>query len=114
MCPTHRSKNTPYNRTPYERIPKVKPRTINFVKKTVNFVVAIGTGKIISDIIENNTNPETATDKVTYMAGSYALAGLVAHETSSYTDRKIDELVEKLNLVAKEDQPEETTEEALP
>lgn len=64
-------------------------------KKVINVIVTAGTGKIVNDIITNNTDPETVADKVTYTAGSYAIGGLVAAETAKYTDAKIDEMAEK-------------------
>lgn len=63
-------------------------------KRAINIAVTIGTGKIVGDIIKNNTNPDpdSLADKVTYRAGGMALGGVVAAETSKYTDAQVDEI----------------------
>lgn len=63
------------------------------VKRTISLVVASGTGKIVGDIIKNNTaTPESVTDKVTYTVGAYALGGMIAAKTAEYTDARVDEI----------------------
>lgn len=70
---------------------------IELAKKAVNIVVSVGTGRIIGQVIKSNTHPETTVDVVTMAAGAYALGGLVAAETSKYTDGQIDAAVQWWN-----------------
>lgn len=60
------------------------------VKNVVSMVVAIGTGKAISSIIENAVKTETVKDKVTNKVAAYTLGGMVGEQASKYTDAKID------------------------
>lgn len=68
--------------------------TREIAKKTVNVVVGLGTTKIVADVIANNTNVESKTDKVKVTAGSLVLGSMAADMTTSYTDRKIDEIAD--------------------
>jgi hypothetical protein len=70
-------------------------------KKAVSLVVGLGTTKIVNDIVENNTAPwwknesedaHSVTDKIAIKAGSVVIGSMAADATSSYTDRKIDEI----------------------
>lgn len=63
---------------------------IKIVKTVVNFIVGIGTGQIVRSIIQNNTNPEKVTEKVTIAAGSIVLGSMAADASKTYTDAKID------------------------
>lgn len=63
---------------------------IKVTKLVVSIVVGSGTSKIVRDIIVNNTDCETVTDKVKIMAGSFAIGGMITSEASKYTDRMID------------------------
>lgn len=62
-------------------------------KWVVSGVVGIGAGKIAKDIIKKNINPETLIDKVTTVAGAWALGGMVAKAAKKYTDEAIDDTV---------------------
>lgn len=64
---------------------------LSAVKLVVSGVVGIGAGKIAKDIIKNNINPETLIDKVTTVAGAWALGGMVAKAAKKYTDEVIDD-----------------------
>ncbi len=62
-------------------------------KRAISIVVTAGTGKIVGDIIKNNTSPsDSVTDKVTYTVGAYALGGMIAAKTAEYTDHVIDDI----------------------
>lgn len=65
---------------------------LDVLKTAVRWIVLIGTGKIVTDIIQSNTEPEGMRDYVTYTAGGYALGGLVAVEAGKFTDQKIDDM----------------------
>ena len=64
---------------------------IKIVKAVTTFVVGVGTGQIVRSIIQNNTDPEKLTDKVTVGAGTIVIGAMAADKTKSYTDAKIDE-----------------------
>jgi hypothetical protein len=66
---------------------------VNIVKNVVNFAVAAGTWRITSSIINNNTNPETAYQKVTNNAAAVVIGTMASDATSDWSDRKIDEFV---------------------
>lgn len=70
---------------------KVLTKT-EITKRIVSIVVGLGTTKIVNDIVENNTDAETTTDKVKVKAGSLVIGAMAADATSAYTDRKIDEI----------------------
>lgn len=67
---------------------------LEIAKRAINIAVVIGTGKIVSQVVSNNTNPENVIDEITVTAGSLAIGGLVAAETAKYTDAKIDEIAD--------------------
>ncbi len=67
-------------------------------KRVVTAIVGLGTSKIISDIIESNTEEhDKVTDKVAMKAAAFTLGSMVADATRTYTDAKIDELVAAYN-----------------
>ncbi len=70
---------------------------IRTTKIAVNFVVGAGVSKIVAGIIRNNTNPERVTDKVAIAGAAVVIGSMAADATSSYTDTKIDEIVEWWN-----------------
>jgi hypothetical protein len=83
-------------------------KKIDYLKKTVSFVVSAGTAKIIKSVIENNVPTETAIEKVTVTAASVAIGGAVGELTSDYTDRQIDEIVVFLQKIKnRKNAPEE-------
>jgi hypothetical protein len=65
---------------------------LSSVKIVVSGIVGIGAGKIAKDIITNQINPETLIDKVTTVAGAWAIAGMVADASKNYTDKAIDDV----------------------
>lgn len=67
---------------------------IALTKKVISTVVGIGTAKIVSGIIESNVATETVPQKVSVAAASYAIGYAASEASSSYTDAKIDEIVQ--------------------
>jgi 4-hydroxybenzoate polyprenyltransferase len=67
---------------------------LSIVKGTTTFVVGAGTTAIVKGIIENNTDPEAARDKVAIAAAGFVIGSMAANATKDYTDRSIDEIVE--------------------
>lgn len=65
---------------------------LSVVKVAVSGVVGIGTGKIVSAVIKNNVSPESLIDKVTIVAASWTLSGVVTTATKKYTNEMIDEV----------------------
>jgi large-conductance mechanosensitive channel len=66
-------------------------KTLDIAKTAVSIVVGAGTNKIISAIVDNNTEPESVRDKVAIKAGTITVSAMVAAKTKEYTDAKIDE-----------------------
>ena len=65
----------------------------DIAKNIVNLVVGLGTVKIVTGIIQHNTEKKTVTDKVAINSAG-VVAGLMASDaTQSYTDNKIDEFI---------------------
>jgi hypothetical protein len=84
-------KNSAYSETPYR---KDGPMTkVDIAKRATSIIVGFGTGKVVSSVIQNNTDPEKAIDKVAIAAASYVLGAMLADKTKAWTDEKIDELI---------------------
>jgi hypothetical protein len=65
---------------------------LDITKRVASTIVGLGTTKIVNDIVRNNTDTETTADKVKVTAGALVIGSMAADATSSYTDRKIDEI----------------------
>jgi len=70
---------------------------VKIAKLAVTTAVGIGAAKIIKTIITDNVTPEKAIDHITVIAGTLAIAGMVAEASKRFTDSKIDEAVEAFN-----------------
>ena len=66
---------------------------IQLAKTGANAVVGLGTTRIVTQVIKNNTNPQTMTDKVTMVAGAVVIGQMAADATKKYTSAKIDAAV---------------------
>jgi hypothetical protein len=64
------------------------------VKKTVKYVVAAGTAKIVHDLIKNNVDTETIPNKVMVTSASFAIGAAVGEIAGDYTDKQIDEMID--------------------
>jgi hypothetical protein len=62
-------------------------------KFIVSSIVGLGTSTITNAIIVNNVQPATNFQKVSVTAASAAIGMMASDATSSYTNAKIDELV---------------------
>ena len=62
------------------------------IKWTTSIVVGAGTGKIVGQIIKNNTDPQNIVDTTTMFAAAWVLGAMAADATKTYTDAKIDEI----------------------
>lgn len=67
-------------------------KKLYLAKTVVSTIVGAGTAKIVSAIVQNNTDPETVTDKVTITSGSLVLGMMAADISKRYTDAKIDDI----------------------
>lgn len=74
-------------------------KPIELTKSATKLIIGAGTSKIINDLIENNVNANTTTEKVTVKVSSVALGGLVAEKASEYTDRQIDLIVDAVDKI---------------
>lgn len=66
---------------------------IEIAKHTASVIVGLGTGKIVKDIIKNNTEIVTRTDMVTVASASVVIGSMASDATREYTDAKIDAVV---------------------
>ena len=63
-------------------------------KRVASLMVGFGTGKVVKEIIDNNTaDPENVTDKVRIVVGSYVLGAIVADAAKDWTDQKIEAVI---------------------
>lgn len=82
-------------------------------KLAVNITTTVGASKIVRDVIKTQVaQPQTAFQNVQYTAGAFALGGLVAAETSKYTDQQMEKTVEFFRNLRKK--KTENTEETTP
>lgn len=64
----------------------------DIAKTVTNLVVGAGTTRIVTQIIKNNTDPQTVTDQVTMTAGAVVLGSMAADASKEYTSAKIDQI----------------------
>lgn len=74
-------------------------------KNVVSFAVGMGTGKVVREIIKNNTEPDKVVDKAAVVVASYVLGAIVADIAKAWTDAKIDEIVFWWNKNVKDQLP---------
>ena len=73
-------------------MPKSK---IDIVKTAVGFVVGFGASRIAKTVIDKNTDEEERLHNRAAVASAQLVVGMMAADAArSYTDRKIDEVVE--------------------
>lgn len=72
---------------------------ISAVKFAVSGVVGIGAGKIARTVIANNVDPQNLLDKITTVAGAWAIGGLVATAAKDHSDKTIDEVYEGVSKI---------------
>lgn len=79
----------------------------DIAKKIVSTIVGTGTSKIVHGIIQNNVPVNNNIDKVTVVSASAVLGYAAQDASSSYTDRKIDEIINwyKTNVKPQSDTP---------
>lgn len=73
---------------------KINPLTV--AKFAVSAVVGMGTHKIVSGFIKNNTpDPKNLLDKVTILAAGWVVSGIATTATKKYADETVDDLVKQ-------------------
>lgn len=70
---------------------------IDITKNVVSFVVGAGTYSIAKTIIKNQVEPETPVQKIAVNSSSLVIATMASEATTSWTDQKIDDLVQWWN-----------------
>lgn len=66
-------------------------------KKAISWTVGFGAGKIINQIINNNTDPETPIEKISQKAGGYVLGIMIADAAGNYAAKAIQEFIDGWN-----------------
>lgn len=72
---------------------------LSATKFVISGVVGIGAGKIVRSIIANNISAETLIDKITSVAGAWAIGGMVATASKNYTDEAIDDFYNAVSKI---------------
>lgn len=62
-------------------------------KAVTSFVVGSATYAVVKEIIKNNTDPETVTEKAAVLIGSYVIGCIAADAAWEYTETKIDQII---------------------
>jgi len=65
----------------------------DIAKNVARFTIMLGTGKIVSGIIENNVRPKSTTDKVAIKGTSFVVGAAATELLGDWTDQKIDGVV---------------------
>jgi hypothetical protein len=63
---------------------------VKIIKMVAQIVTTVGVGKVVRDVIQNNTTVETTADAAKVWAGSFVIGGMVAEQASQHVDRRID------------------------
>lgn len=82
---------------------------IEVIKGATKFIVSIGVGSIVTNAVAFTT-PVLAVGvlkKAAIGVGSFVLSAMVSEKATDYTDEKIDEAVDELKKLAKEDSEKE-------
>lgn len=79
---------------------------IELTKIVVSTVVGVGATRITKQIIANNTEQNTMTDKVTMTSGSVVAGAMAAKATGEYTDSLVDKLYEIWDEIKNPDKTE--------
>ena len=66
---------------------------VELTKTVTNFIVGIGTQKIVYDIVKSHARPQNNIDVVTIYAGTLVVGNMAADASKKWTGAKIDEIV---------------------
>lgn len=72
---------------------------LSVLKFAASGVVAIGTSKIVGQVIKTHVTTETLIDKVTVTAAAWVLSGVVTTATKDYTNKTIDDIAGSISEV---------------
>lgn len=79
-------------------------KKLEAIKSVAALVVSIGVGAIVSNIVKGTTPSNAKTLlRVCVAIGSFVLTGLVSEAATKYTEKTIDETVDMLRDVVKEE-----------
>jgi hypothetical protein len=80
-----------------EEVEEVESLRIRFTKWCARNLVAAGTTYVIATSANRLIQPQTKVEKTLTYAGAWGISGIVADQTSEYTDRYIDDFVTQWN-----------------
>lgn len=90
---------------------------LTIAKAIATGIVGIGTNTIVKSIVKNNVEPENVRQKIYIGSALFVISGMAAEATKSYTDVRIDSLVELWKKVSDNlnevDEKDDTPVEAL-
>lgn len=73
---------------------------LDIAKKISSTIVGIGTGKIVGDVIANNTTPQNVIDKITIGGAGIVIGSMSAAATKAHTDKMVEETAQALTVIA--------------
>ena len=82
---------------------------LTLVKAGVHIVSALGVGKVLSDVVRNNTNVVTTADKVLVNAGSLVLGSMIVEKAATHVTETLDNFT-RIGTQVKEELAEKTAE----
>lgn len=75
-----------------------------FAKAAAGVVVGFGTANLIKQIIKNNVNPDSVSDKAAVLIGSYVLGAIAADAAKEWTDAQIDSIIAQWTKLVKKNE----------
>lgn len=60
----------------------------------INAVSCLGVGKVVADIVKNNTVALTTSQKILVNAGGVVLGSMIVEQATNHVNRTIDQLIE--------------------
>ena len=63
---------------------------LDIAKTAVHYITGAGVGKVVHDIIANNTEPEDFAEKAQIVVGSAVIGSMVAERTAAHVEAKMD------------------------
>jgi hypothetical protein len=73
----------------------------DITRLTATTATALGVGKVLSDVIKNNTSPVTKLDKIQLQVGGYALSIVVAGFATARMEETVRSVAEKVSSLRK-------------
>lgn len=70
------------------------PNKLAIAKSAIKFVVAAGVSRVVRDVLDANTDPQSTTDEVLNYTGGAVIGWMVQDAASKHIDSKVDEIAD--------------------